>query len=148
MELTTPALLFPAISLLLLAYTNRFLVLGQLIRDLSTKITPENQERMLRQLEILGRRVRLIIWMQALGVFSFLCCAVTMFMLYLGWKHVAHGLFGFSLLCMVTSLLVSLAEIRISGHALAVQLENLHAGWRVPLSPPTRSRNDDEPHWF
>lgn len=124
-SLTTPALLFPAISLLLLAYTNRFLVLAQLIRELTNKIRPENREITRRQIANLRRRVQLIIWMQGLGVLSFLLCAVTMTFLYLGWEHLGNSLFGLSLLAMVLSLLLSLKEIAISGKALEIQLEDL-----------------------
>lgn len=130
-NLTTPALLFPAISLLLLAYTNRFLVLAQLIRDLANKMRPENQEVTERQLNNLERRVQLIIWMQSLGVISFLLCTVTMTLLYLGWDRSGHLLFGLSLLCMVGSLLISLREITISGMALNIQLENMHRASRI-----------------
>jgi hypothetical protein len=124
-SLSTPALLFPAISLLLLAYTNRFLVLAQLIRELANKINPENCDVTQRQISNLRVRVQLIIWMQGLGVFSFLLCAVTMTLLYLGWDHLGHLVFGLSLLTMVASLMVSLKEIAISGDALKIQLENM-----------------------
>lgn len=124
-SLSTPALLFPAISLLLLAYTNRFLVLAQLIRELANKINPENCDVTQRQISNLRVRVQLIIWMQGLGVFSFLLCAVTMTLLYLGWDHMGHLVFGLSLLTMVASLMVSLKEIAISGDALKIQLENM-----------------------
>lgn len=124
-NLSTPALLFPAISLLLLAYTNRFLVLAQLIRDLSNKINSDNKDVTHRQISNLRERVQLIIWMQGLGVLSFLLCAVTMTLLYLGWEHLGHWVFGMSLLVMVASLIVSLKEIAISGDALKIQLENM-----------------------
>ncbi len=124
-NLSTPALLFPAISLLLLAYTNRFLVLAQLIRDLANKINSENKDVTHRQISNLRVRVQLIIWMQGLGVLSFLLCAVTMTLLYLGWEHLGHWVFGMSLLVMVASLIVSLKEIAISGDALKIQLENM-----------------------
>lgn len=124
-SLSTPALLFPAISLLLLAYTNRFLVLAQLIRDLSNKINSENKDVMHRQISNLRARVHLIIWMQGLGVLSFLLCAVTMTLLYLGWERLGHWIFGMSLLVMVASLIVSLKEIAISGDALKIQLEHM-----------------------
>lgn len=134
-SLTTPALLFPAISLLLLAYTNRFLVLAQLIRDLANKIRPDNQEITERQINNLSHRVKLIIWMQSLGVISFLLCAVTMTLLYMGLTRPGHILFGLSLLCMVGSLLISLKEVTISGMALNIQLEYLHRDTQIIRSP-------------
>lgn len=125
MELTTPALLFPAISLLLLAYTNRFLVLGQLIRDLANRINEQNRQVLYPQIDNLRQRVRQIIWMQALGVSSFILCTITMILLYLKQAQAGHLLFGLSLLSMVGSLVFSLNEIRISGRALDVQLSAL-----------------------
>ena len=94
MELTTPALLFPAISLLLLAYTNRFLVLGQLIRDLANRINEQNRQVLYPQIDNLRQRVRQIIWMQALGVSSFILCTITMILLYLKQAQAGHLLFG------------------------------------------------------
>ncbi len=75
MELTTPALLFPAISLLLLAYTNRFLVLAQLIRQLHSSERDYFQSMVFqsmvqRQIANLRQRIALIRLMQALGVSS------------------------------------------------------------------------------
>ena len=58
LSLTTPALLFPAISLLLLAYTNRFLTLANLIRDLHARYTANPDQILLWQLRSLRYRVR------------------------------------------------------------------------------------------
>lgn len=63
-SLTTPALLFPAISLLLLAYTNRFFALAALIRQLSSGDKPVHQD----QIKNLSQRIRIIRRMQEAGV--------------------------------------------------------------------------------
>ncbi|MBX3687714.1 MAG: DUF2721 domain-containing protein, partial [Rhodocyclaceae bacterium] len=74
MNITTPALLFPAISLLLLAYTNRFLSLAQVIRQLHS--SPERGTPVVdRQIPGLKLRIVMIKYMQGLGVLSFLLCA-------------------------------------------------------------------------
>ena len=89
MEITfnTPALLFPAISLLLLAYTNRYLALANLIRKLHDEYTRgEKNHMLLKQIKILRVRINLVRMMQGLGVFSFLCCVVTMYSVYEQWK--------------------------------------------------------------
>jgi Protein of unknown function (DUF2721). len=44
-NLTTPALLFPAISLLLLAYTSRFLALAALMRELHVRYKTQPDPR-------------------------------------------------------------------------------------------------------
>lgn len=138
MTLTTPALLFPAISLLLLAYTNRFLVIAQLIRQLhGIYLTPsaasklDNSEQhsliVIRQINNLRKRVSLIRTMQALGVLSFILCTLSMFCLYIAFEQLAQILFGVSLITLVISLLYSLYEIAISTKALEIELEDLES---------------------
>ncbi|KKW69196.1 II family cellulose-binding protein [Lampropedia cohaerens] len=124
MDLTTPALLFPAISLLLLAYTNRFLVLAQVVRQLHA--SPEHSAPLVqRQIPGLWRRIGLIQYMQGFGVLSFLLCALSMFALYLQAQAAGKLLFGISILALAVSLLLSLIEVLISTSALAVVLEDI-----------------------
>ena len=127
MELTTPALLFPAISLLLLAYTNRFLVLAQLIRQLHGAGKESFREVVLLQIQNLKKRIFLIKAMQALGVLSFVCCALTMLSIFLELELFAKILFGTSLFLLVSSLLCSLYEIIISTDAIKIELEGLES---------------------
>lgn len=125
MSISTPALLFPAISLLLLAYTNRFLVIAQLIRSLY-KQNAENPTMDLRK-QILHLRVRIdaIRKMQVAGVTSFIFCVLTMFAIFMAWPLVTNVLFVASLLLLLVSLCFSLYEVQISGQALTLQLKNL-----------------------
>lgn len=125
MNLTTPALLFPAISLLFLAYTNRFLVLAQLIRQLHDREGGQVRDMVYRQIDNLKKRIALIRWMQGLGVLAFLLCALAMFFLFINMDLVAEVSFGFSLLLLVLSLVVSLVEIAISTRAIEIELEDL-----------------------
>jgi hypothetical protein len=125
MELTTPALLFPAISLLLLAYTNRFLVLAQLIRQLHSSERDYFQEIVQRQIQNLRQRIALIRLMQGLGVSSFIFCTLSMFALFIQQQTLAEVLFGISLLLLVGSLLTSLYEIAISTKAIEAELEDI-----------------------
>lgn len=125
MDLTTPAVLFPAISLLLLAYTNRFLALAALIRSLHDKHLAQPNELIIAQLGNLRYRVQLIRNMQALGVLSLLLCTVCILLLFLEQTQVAKITFGISLLLMVASLFLSLREIQISVDALNLQLRDL-----------------------
>lgn len=125
MNITTPALLFPAISLLLLAYTNRFLVIAQLIRSLY-KQNDEDPSADLRN-QILHLRIRIIAIrrMQVAGVMAFIFCVITMFALFLQWTEIANILFGGSLILLLISLIFSLYEVQISGQALNLQLKSL-----------------------
>jgi hypothetical protein len=123
--LTTPALLFPAISLLLLAYTNRFLTLAQLIRQLHAQKRQDDAEDLSLQIENLRKRMNLTILMQALGVISIILCTLSMIFIYVQWPNYGSLIFGLSLLAMILSLLVSLWEIVISGKALDIELDDM-----------------------
>ncbi|MFN6971115.1 MAG: DUF2721 domain-containing protein [Rheinheimera sp.] len=125
MTMTTPALLFPAISLLLLAYTNRFLVLAQLIRQLNHREGDQVRDLAKRQIVNLRQRIVLIRSMQRWGVISFLLCTLSMFALFLSWDMAGQVLFGASLISLLMSLVMSLFEIQISCHAINIELESL-----------------------
>lgn len=125
MTLTTPALLFPAISLLLLAYTNRFLTLAQLIRKLAGEERSQHYEIAARQILLLRQRISLTKRMQVAGVLSFLLCTLSMFALFLSLELLGMVLFGASLITLSTSLVFSLWEVMISTNALNVQLQDI-----------------------
>ncbi len=126
MDLTTPALLFPAISLLLLAYTNRFLVLAQLIRQLHSQRDDITQTK-LRQISNLRLRLLLVKAMQGLGVLSFLLCVLTMLLIFIKLTIYAEWIFAVSICLLALSLLCSLLEIAISTRAIEIELEDLES---------------------
>lgn len=128
MEITfnTPALLFPAISLLLLAYTNRYLALANLIRKLHDEyMRGEKKNHLLQQIKILRVRINLVRTMQGLGVFSFLCCVITMYGVYARWTMVTSSVFALSLISLLVSLIISLVEISQSTRALEWELSDM-----------------------
>ncbi|MDH5476334.1 MAG: DUF2721 domain-containing protein [Cyclobacteriaceae bacterium] len=126
-EISTPALLFPAITLLLLAFTNRFLALATLIRSLHAKYkaNPNHDDIIFDQIENLKKRLNMIRWMQGFGVFSFLLTVVCMFLLFQELNVAANYLFGASLLALLLSLTVSLIEIQMSTKALNLELKDM-----------------------
>lgn len=126
-DLTTPALLFPAISLLLLAYTNRFLALAALIRDLHASYKKQPDEIIYRQISNLRYRVVLIKQMQVYGVASLLFCVICMFVLFAGWIQAGKLIFGLSLVLMLVSLGLSLREVQVSVGALNLRLSDLES---------------------
>lgn len=123
--LSTPALLFPAISLLMLAYTNRFLALASLIRQLRDDYRANHEQDVLAQIAALRFRVRLILWMQGAGVSSMALCIAAMLALLAGFIAFATWLFASSLALMLGSMVVSVWEIRLSANALDVALKSL-----------------------
>ena len=128
MEITlnTPALLFPAISLLLLAYTNRFVALANLVRKLHDEYKSGVTDKILiQQIQNLRRRINYIRYMQGLGVFSFLLCVVCMYAIYNEWYDSAKIIFALSLLSLLASLILSLLEIIQSMNALELELSDM-----------------------
>ena len=124
-DVTTPALLFPAISLLLLAYTNRFMGITKLIRQLRRKLNNKNYTQVNRQVANLKYRIKLIIWTQATGVVSLILCTLSMMSQFFEASLFGYICFGLSLILMVISLILSLLEITISAKALNVELEGM-----------------------
>jgi len=124
MDITTPALLFPAISLLLLAYTNRFLTLAQVIRQLHAA-QAQDSAVVMRQIPGLKRRIHLIQYMQSFGVLSFLLCALAMLALFMHGEMAGKVLFGVSIVALAVSLVLSLLEVLISTNALWVVVEDM-----------------------
>lgn len=123
--LTTPALLFSAISLILLAYTNRFLSYAALIRDLHAKFQLHRDEILLGQIANLRRRLYLTKNMQIFGVSSLFLCVFTMFLIYTGYSKEAFWVFGVALLLLIISLGLSILEIQISVKALDLHLSSM-----------------------
>jgi hypothetical protein len=127
--LTTPAMLFPAISLLLLAYTNRFLALASIIRNFDLSDNNENDQR---QIENLRSRIQLIKNMQRAGMGSFFLCVLSMLAIYARYQTIGGSIFASSLVLLLYSLWLSVREIHISVEALDMYLSNLN------LSPKKR----------
>lgn len=124
LELTTPALLFTAISLLISAYTSRFLTLANLLRQLDAVYRQERSERVLDQMRNLSRRIKLMRWMQIMGVLSFILCVLSMLLLFMNNQLGGQLSFGISLMSLIISLLILIYEVQISVDAIAYQLQD------------------------
>jgi hypothetical protein len=125
LTLTTPALLFPTVSLVLLAYTNRFLAVAGLIRKLAAEYQEKKDKKLADQIHSLRIRVRLIRDMQMLSIFALFLSVLCMFFIFEGNMVVAKYIFVGSLLSLLVSLAFSLREIQISTRALAIQLKDI-----------------------
>lgn len=124
-SLTTPAILFPAVSLLMLAYTNRFLAIAGIVRVLHGRYKAEGSLVVRRQIDNLRKRLGLIRKMQAFGIWSLFACILSVVSLFLGQRMLGELFFGLSLLLMLNSLLYCLREIHLSGRALEIELEDM-----------------------
>ncbi len=125
LPLSTPSLLFPAISLLMLAYTNRFLGLASVVRNLHAAWSTNKEPVLLAQIQSLRQRIRIIKHMQTYGVLSIMVCVVSMTLLFFGHQPAGQLAFGVSLLLMLASLGLSLWEVQLSGKALDLLLSGV-----------------------
>lgn len=125
LTLSTPALLFSAISLIMLAYTNRFLAYAAVIRNLHDIYLERKEESLIRQIRNLKLRLNLTRWMQIFGISSLLLCVLTMFLIYVHKQNMAVWIFGFALILLIISLVLLIKEIQISAQALQYHIADI-----------------------
>lgn len=125
LSLTIPALLFPAVSLTMLAYNARYLAIAALIRQLHAQFQETQSSPIEKQIESLRKRLNIIKNMQATAILSFLLAAVTMFLVYVELNVWANVIFGISLVFLMASLVLSLIEVQLSTKALGIQLKSM-----------------------
>ncbi len=124
-DLTTPALLFSAISLIMLAYTNRFLSYAQLVRTLKEQYLENHSKVTAAQIDNLRKRLYLTRSMQVMGIVSLLLCVVSMFLIYIKLYEISVYVFGIALVFLIISLAISVIEIHISVKALEIHLSDM-----------------------
>ena len=125
LTLTTPTLLFSAVSLILLAYTNRFLSYAQLVRTLKEQYVQQHSEVTAAQIDNLRKRLYLTRAMQVLGISSLFFCVISMFLIYINLHELSVYIFGLALLLLIASLGISIWEIHISEKALEIHLKDM-----------------------
>lgn len=125
LTLSIPALLFPAISLTMLAYNARYLAIAALIRQLHSKYQTSSSSPVEKQILQLRKRLEIIKNMQATAIISFLLASITMFLIYIEMTVWANIFFGASLILLMISLLLSLIEVQLSTKALSIQLNDM-----------------------
>lgn len=127
-SINTPALLFPAITFIMLIYSNRFLALANLIRSLHDRYDTKDEQAkqiIIKQIRNLRTRLTMIKFMQILGVCSFFMCMMCMYQIFVGHHKTAHWLFAISLFFLMISMVLSLLEIQISTVALEHELSDM-----------------------
>ena len=127
LTLITPTFLFSAVSLILLAYTNRFLAYTSLVRNLKVKYMENKSSVTKAEIENLKKRLKLTRLMQLYGVASLLLCVATMFLIYIGSQTVSVVIFAVALLFLITSLALSVWEINISSKSFQIHLSDMEA---------------------
>ena len=127
LTLITPTFLFSAVSLILLAYTNRFLAYTSLVRNLKVKYMENKSSVTKAEIENLKKRLKLTRLMQLYGVASLLLCVATMFLIYIGLQTVSAVIFAVALLFLIISLALSVWEINISSKSFQIHLSDMEA---------------------
>lgn len=125
LTMSIPALLFPAISLTMLAYNARYLAIAALIRQLFKEYEASSSDNIKLQIKNLRKRLWLIQHMQAIAILSFLGSVITMTFLYLDHLQVANISFALSLLSLMVSLTLSFIEVQLSTKALSIRLDRI-----------------------
>jgi len=125
LTMSIPALLFPAISLTMLAYNARYLAIASLIRQLHGEYLVTPSKKIVLQIKNLRRRLWLIRNMQAIAIISFIASVITMFLLYVEQLYWANIIFGIGLVSLIISLFLSFIEVQISTKALAIKLDTI-----------------------
>ncbi len=131
LTLTTPALLFSAISLIMLAYTNRFLAYAAVIRNLHDKYLQNMDQSLIEQIKNLKLRLNLTRWMQIFGITSLLLCVLTMFLIYINQHILAVYIFGIALILLILSLALLIREIQISARALQLHISDIEKHLKI-----------------
>lgn len=125
LTLTTPAVLFSAISLIMLAYTNRFLAYAAVVRSLHDKYQEKKDKQIIKQIENIKKRLYLTRAMQIYGISSLLLCVFTMFLIYVKQHTIAVWVFGAALILLIISLALLIKEIQISVKALEHHISDI-----------------------
>lgn len=125
LTLTTPAVLFSAISLIMLAYTNRFLAYAAVVRSLHDKYLEKKDKQLIKQIENIKKRLYLTRAMQIYGISSLLLCVLTMFLIYIQQQTIAVWVFGAALVLLIVSLALLIKEIQISVKALEHHISDI-----------------------
>lgn len=125
LTLTTPAVLFSAVSLIMLAFTSRFIAYTQLVRNLKDRYDNDKQPSILAQIKTLQKRLKLLRIMQIIGISSLCLCVLSMFLIYISFTLIAAYIFGLSLVLLVISLCLSIWEIQISSKSLQLHLHDI-----------------------
>ena len=143
LAISTPAILFSTISLMMIAFTNRYLAIASLIRELHDKFRINPEANYVQQIKHLHRRVHIIRNIQFIIVSSLLLSAVSMLFIYLQNQTVGQLLFFVALLMQIAALVMSIWEISISIHALKIELSDMEDQLGKRFSLFGRPKSDD-----
>ena len=122
-----PALLFPAIPLMMIVFGNRYSSLSKLIRDLHDRVLKEDEvrDKFTELIELLTDRLFLVKSMQTLAGLAFIANLLTIFFRYIDVPSVAFSLFGVATILLSAAILLFVIEIQKSSSALSKHISDL-----------------------
>lgn len=123
--INTPALLFPAITILFLAYSNRFLTIATRIREKHADFNKTHSPVAAKQIMSFRLRLRYIVAMEMFAVLGIISCTIAMGFIFYGLQNYGNIAFAISMLFIVLSLLASIIELFFSMKALNIELEDM-----------------------
>ena len=131
LDLTTAALMFPAIPFLMLTFGTRFTVVSELIRKIHDEYAAEinlddvRTKRMLGEISTLKKRLLMIQINQTLTSLSFFVNLLTIFGLFMGYQYLSKLLFAIVLILLMLAIILFIVEIGIATKSLNLHLEDL-----------------------
>lgn len=123
LELSTPALVFPALSVLMLAYTNKFIAISKRVRALHAEHLKNPSKRVHKQIKSLDKRMKYIRNMQICALSGFSSNIISIAMIFVGLDLFAMIFFSLGLILVLCSLIICIIEIYLSVQAMSVLLE-------------------------
>lgn len=124
--LTTPALLFPAIAILMLGYVNRYLGTASVIRTFKKDYDAGYKHiEVVSQINILKKRIELSRQMLTAGILALLFACLSMFLIFAGLQLAGIVIFSLSLIAMIISMFISLYETSLSNKALLIEVNDI-----------------------
>ncbi|MEN9897103.1 MAG: hypothetical protein RLZZ66_752 [Pseudomonadota bacterium] len=123
--ITTPALLFPAITILFLAYSNRFLTIASRIREKHDVFSKTQSPIAQKQILSFRKRIRLILAMELLAVLGIIHCTVAMGFVFFSMQYLGNIAFALSIIFIIFSLIASIGELLLSTKALNIEIEDM-----------------------
>ncbi len=125
--ITTPALLFPAIAILMLGYVNRYIGAASVIRAITKDYsTGHRRVQVVEQLQIMQKRIGLFRYMLEIGAFALAMACLSMFLIFVDKQQAGNLVFGLSLVAMITSTLVSFYETVLSNQSLNIEINDVY----------------------
>jgi len=131
LDLTTAALVLPAIPFLMLTFGTRFTVVTELIRKIHDEYAADidlddvRAKRMLGEISTLKKRLLMIQVNQTLASLSFFVNLSTVFALYMQYQYLSKLLFGIVLGLLMLAIILFIIEIGIATKSLNLHLSDL-----------------------